>query len=111
MNQCFDHSFDREEEPNFQIQDEEVRVCVCVVKNVAGIHVRPASSLVQLIEHDECEVSFTYEEKTINAKSIIGILMLGVPQGGKVNVRVQGKNADRVMEKIKELFASGFGEL
>lgn len=112
MNQCFDHSCrDIRETEKLQAHNEERQESVCIVRNVSGIHVRPAGSLVKLIENEQCEVTFTYEGRTINAKSIMGILMLGVPQGGEVLVHVQGKEACQVMCKIKEAFASGFGEL
>ncbi|KTF28556.1 phosphotransferase system, HPr-related domain protein [Chlamydia pecorum] len=84
---------------------------VCVVKNPSGIHVRPAGTLVLLLEGEECEVSFTFGKKTINAKSIMSILMLGVPQGGEVMVSVQGKDAQRVLKKLQDAFESGFGEI
>lgn len=85
--------------------------CICVVRNASGIHVRPAGAIVKLFEGETCEVSFSYGGKTINAKSIMSILMLGAPQHGEIVVTVKGKDASRVLQKIRDAFAVGFGEM
>ncbi len=90
--------------------EEEVS-CVCVVKNASGIHVRPAGALVKLLAGEECEISFSYGGKTVNAKSMMSILMLGAPQDSEVVVCIKGRDASRVLEKVSKAFASGFGEL
>ncbi|WP_231881975.1 HPr family phosphocarrier protein [Candidatus Chlamydia sanziniae] len=84
---------------------------ICLVKNASGIHVRPAGVIVRLFEEEDCEVRFTYAGKTVNARSIMSILMLGAPQGGKIFVSVKGNNALCVLEKLQTAFETGFGEL
>ncbi|EPP35963.1 phosphocarrier, HPr family protein [Chlamydia avium] len=84
---------------------------ICVVRNTSGVHVRPASAIVKLLKGEECEVSFTYAEKTVNAKSIMSILILGAPKNGEIFVRIRGKNSHRVFQKLQNAFESGFGEL
>lgn len=98
------------EEDSNEWQDCDICECECIVQNASGIHVRPAGMLVKLFEKNQSDVSFTYEGKTVNAKSIISILMLGAPQGGKIQVCVRGKDAKQVIKKIQDAFASGFGE-
>lgn len=102
--------FDLYEEGSSEWQDCDICKCECIVQNASGIHVRPAGMLVKLFENKQSDVSFTYEGKTVNAKSIISILMLGAPQGGKIQVCVRGKDAKQVIKQIQEAFASGFGE-
>ncbi|WP_375793998.1 HPr family phosphocarrier protein [Chlamydia sp. 12-01] len=92
-------------------QDDDELTCVCIVKNTSGIHVRPAGAIVKLFDGEDCEASFTYAGKTVNAKSIMSILILGAPQNGEVFVRIKGKNASRVLQKVQDAFDSGFGEL
>lgn len=92
-------------------KDSSEESCVCVVKNTSGVHVRPAGAIVKLFEGEECEVTFTYAGKTINAKSIMSILTLGAPQNGNILVHVKGKRAQHVLKKIQNAFDSGFGEL
>nr|WP_035392334.1 HPr family phosphocarrier protein [Chlamydia ibidis] len=91
---------------------DEVKVThAFIVQNASGIHVRPASTLVKLFEGQECEVIFTYEGKSVNARSVMSILMLGVPQGGEIFVHLKGKDALHVLQKLQDIFAQGFGEL
>ncbi|MEF9497312.1 HPr family phosphocarrier protein [Chlamydia sp. 04-14] len=92
-------------------QDDDELTCVCIVKNTSGIHVRPAGTIVKLFEGEDCEASFTYAGKTVNAKSIMSILILGAPQNGEIFVRIKGKDASRVLQKVQDAFDSGFGEL
>ncbi|MBX6679750.1 HPr family phosphocarrier protein [Chlamydia gallinacea] len=109
-----EHSLDigeRQEIATTCYDPEEECTGTCVVKNASGVHVRPASAIVKLLAGEDCEVSFTYAEKTVNAKSIMSILILGAPQNGKIYVRIRGKNAYRVLQKLQNAFDSGFGEL
>ncbi|CRI32533.1 Phosphocarrier protein HPr [Chlamydia pneumoniae] len=99
-----------ESEKDTQDQIEELQA-TCIVKNAAGIHVRPAGVIVRLFDGEPCDVHFTYAGKTINAKSIMSILMLGAPQGGEILVTIRSKEAHRILQKIQDAFSSGFGEL
>ncbi|WP_041468095.1 HPr family phosphocarrier protein [Chlamydia felis] len=113
MDECRESVFDIE---NAEVlvnshNEEEELTCVCVVKNTSGIHVRPAGSIVKLFDGEECEASFTYAGKTVNAKSVMSILMLGAPQNGEIFVRIKGRDANRVLQKVRDAFDSGFGEL
>ncbi|ADZ18447.1 hypothetical protein CYD57_0345 [Chlamydia psittaci] len=112
MDECRECVVDIEnpEEP-VDFDNEEELTCVCVVKNTSGIHVRPAGAIVKLFDGEECEVNFTYAGKTVNAKSIMSILILGAPQNGEIFVRIKGKDASRVLQKVQNAFDSGFGEL
>ncbi|SYX08816.1 Phosphocarrier protein HPr,phosphocarrier protein HPr,Uncharacterized protein conserved in bacteria,phosphocarrier, HPr family,PTS HPr component phosphorylation site [Chlamydia poikilotherma] len=92
-------------------QNADELTCVCIVKNTSGIHVRPAGAIVKLFDGEDCEASFTYAGKTVNAKSIMSILILGAPQNGEIFVRIKGKDANRVLQKVQNAFDSGFGEL
>ncbi|WP_201456773.1 HPr family phosphocarrier protein [Chlamydia sp. 17-3921] len=90
------------------------RSVICTVRNLSGIHVRPAGTIVRLLDGEKCEVSFSFDKKTINAKSIMSILMLGAPQGGEVLVSVRGQDiqdVQRILEKLQNAFETGFGEL
>lgn len=87
------------------------QVCKLKVVNPLGLHTRPATALVQRLQRVKSDVAFTYRRQTINAKSIMSILMLAVPKGGVVTVSVQGEDAADTMDAISSLFSSGFGEL
>jgi phosphocarrier protein HPr len=80
------------------------------VKNELGLHTRPATLIAKLLEESECEVFFTYKKETIDAKSILSILMLAVHQNANITIRVKGKNAQFTMDRLIESFDNGFGE-
>lgn len=75
-----------------------------------GIHTRPATELVKLLQRFESHVYLTYKNETVNARSILGILMLALPRRAQVTVEVNGDDAEEVMEKVLEAFAQGFGD-
>ena len=84
---------------------------IFTIRNPSGIHVRPAGTIVKMFEGEECEATLTYLGKTVNARSVMSILMLGASYNGEIVVRIKGRSAPRVMQKPAEAFNSGFGEL
>lgn len=88
-----------------QIVETEVKVM-----NRAGLHTRPAAGLVKMCAKYRSEIILSREGFAINAKSIIGVMTLAAEQGCILNLRVEGDDADAVVEAIKEYFDSGFGE-
>jgi phosphocarrier protein len=80
------------------------------VKNLMGMHTRPATELVKLLQRFRSHVSLTYKKETVNARSILGILMLAMPRKAKVKLDVEGEDAEQVMEKLIEAFDKGFGD-
>lgn len=102
---------DEKEQVATSPEGQEEYIGACIVKNTSGVHVRPASAIVKLLSNENCEVSFTYEGKTVNAKSIMSILILGAPQNGKIVICIRGKDPYRVFQKLQNAFDSGFGEL
>ena len=80
------------------------------VKNVLGLHARPATVIVKLLQGTSSCVSFTYRKETINAKSIMSILMLAAAKNSLITVAVDGEDAKETMQKIVEAFETQFGE-
>jgi len=80
------------------------------VKNSLGLHARPATMIAKLLQGTHSSVSFTYKKETINAKSIMSILVLAVSQHGQLLVTVDGLDAELVLRKLLDLFESQFGE-
>jgi phosphocarrier protein HPr len=81
-----------------------------VVLNEIGLHARPAAMLARLAGAFDSEVLVQYRGKTINAKSIIGILTLGAARGAEVTVVAVGWDAAKAIRAIDALFASAFNE-
>lgn len=80
------------------------------VKNTMGLHTRPATSIVKLLQNSKSDVLFTYKRETINAKSILSILMLAAKKNSSITITVDGEDADDVMEKLVLAFENEFGE-
>lgn len=80
------------------------------VKNALGLHTRPATSIVKLLQNCKCDVSFTYKRETINAKSILSILMLAAKKNSKITISIEGEDAQDVLEKLVSAFDNKFGE-
>jgi len=80
------------------------------VKNALGLHTRPATHIVQLLQRCKSDVRFIYKQDSINAKSILSILTLAAKKGTLLTVAVEGEDAEEVMRKLSLAFETGFGE-
>lgn len=81
------------------------------VKNSMGIHTRPATIIVQILQNSKSDVMFTHRKATINAKSILSILMLCAQRNSKITITVEGDDAEATMERLVTAFENQFGEL
>ena len=80
------------------------------VKNALGLHARPATAIVKLLQGTRSAVLFTYRKETVNARSIMSILMLAATKNSFITVDVDGEDAQDTMEKIVHAFENEFGE-
>lgn len=80
------------------------------VKNKNGLHTRPATAIVKMLQNVKSDVTFTYKGDTINAKSILSILMLAAKMNTKITVTVEGENAEETMEQLVRAFENQFEE-
>jgi phosphocarrier protein len=80
------------------------------VKNTMGLHTRPATSIVKLLQNTKSDVTFTHKRETINAKSILSILMLAAKKDSKITITVEGEDAEHIMESLVAAFENEFGE-
>ena len=80
------------------------------VKNSLGLHARPATMIVKLLQGTMSDVSFTYRKETINAKSIMSILMLAATKNSLITIVVDGDDANETMQRIVDAFENQFGE-
>ncbi|MCU1557656.1 MAG: ptsP [Microbacteriaceae bacterium] len=82
--------------------------------NPDGLHARPAASLVSALAGFDAKVTIanaTTAAKPVAGNSLIGLLSLGVKTGDVVTVAASGPQAAEALEKVRELVASGFGEM
>ena len=80
------------------------------VLNTFGLHARPSASIVRALKPFSSEVAITYRRKTANARSVLGLLMLGVPCGSSVLVKAWGSDAESALKAVEELFLGRFHE-
>ena len=80
------------------------------VRNDLGLHIRPAATIVKLLQTTKCMVFFTYKKDTVNAKSIMSILMLAAKKNSSITITVEGHEAKKFMTKLVDCFENGFGE-
>ena len=81
------------------------------IVNPLGLHARPAAKLVDCAARFTSEIRLTHQEQTIDAKSIMSVLMLAAPCGAELTLTVTGPDETAATEALTALFASGFGEL
>ena len=80
------------------------------VKNSLGLHTRPAASIIKILQPLKSSVSFTYKDATINARSIMSILMLAAKRNAQILVTVDGEDAELTMQRLVTGFEEAFGE-
>lgn len=80
------------------------------VKNPLGLHTRPAAAIVKLLQPRKSAVSFTYKNETINARSIMSILMLAAKKNALIVVTIEGEDAETTMRQLEAAFEQEFGE-
>ncbi|HSR15756.1 MAG TPA: HPr family phosphocarrier protein [Gemmatimonadales bacterium] len=80
------------------------------VVNSLGLHARPAAQLVRLASTFSAHVELVKDGTTVNAKSIMGVMMLAAECGSTILIRAEGSDESAAIDALAELIASGFGE-
>lgn len=81
-----------------------------VISNKLGLHARAAAKLTQLAGRFKSDVFISRGAQRVNAKSIMGVMMLAAGLGVTVKVDAQGDDEDQALEDIRMLFEGKFGE-
>lgn len=80
------------------------------IANRLGLHARPSAKLTQLATQFRSDVWLERDGRRVNAKSIMGVMMLAAAHGTKLTIETEGEDADAALQAIVELIASRFGE-
>ncbi len=78
--------------------------------NKLGLHARASAKLTQLASQFPCEVWMSRNSRRINAKSIMGVMMLAAAKGSTINVETNGEKEQEAMTAILALINDYFGE-
>lgn len=85
--------------------EREVRII-----NKLGLHARPAALLVQKASQFESEIKLKRENLEVNAKSIMGVMMLAAEMGSVITVTADGPDEEEAVEAMAQVIQSRFGE-
>jgi phosphocarrier protein HPr len=80
------------------------------IVNKLGLHARASAKLTQLASKFACEIWLTRNNRRVNAKSIMGVMMLAAGKGSSVLIEADGADADAALKALQELIANKFGE-
>jgi phosphocarrier protein HPr len=78
--------------------------------NKLGLHARASSKLTQLASRFRSEVWLTRNGKRVNAKSIMGVMMLAAAKGSRIGIEISGEDEENAIREITALIANRFDE-
>ncbi|HCC34578.1 MAG TPA: phosphocarrier protein HPr [Ruminococcaceae bacterium] len=81
-----------------------------VVQNQVGLHARPATFFIQKANEFKSSIWVEKEERRVNAKSLLGVLSLGIVGGTTIRIIADGADEESAAESLFKLVQSGFAE-
>jgi len=78
--------------------------------NKLGLHARASAKLTQLASQYPCEVWLSRNGRRVNAKSIMGVMMLAAAKGSSINIETMGEQEQEAMTALLALINDCFGE-
>lgn len=79
--------------------------------NNAGMHTRPASSIVKIAAKYKADFFISRDDFEVNGKSIIGVMTLAAEKGSKLILKFDGEDEEELANEMIDFFEKGFGEL
>jgi len=80
------------------------------IDNKLGLHARASAKLTELASRYHAEVWLSRNGRRVNAKSIMGVMMLAAGKGASVTIETEGSDAEAALAAVRELIADKFGE-
>jgi phosphocarrier protein HPr len=80
------------------------------IVNKLGLHARASAKLTQLAGGFQSEIWLTRNGRRVNAKSIMGVMMLAAGKGNMIGIETEGSDADAALQAIVKLIVDKFGE-
>ncbi len=80
------------------------------VSNQVGLHARPATFFIQKANEFKCSVWVEKDDRRVNAKSLLGVLSLGIVKGTSINLIADGPDEEAAINALVELINSDFSE-
>jgi phosphocarrier protein len=79
--------------------------------NKAGLHTRPAATVVKMAAKYKCDFHISRDGMSINGKSIIGVMTLAAEEGAELDLLFNGEDEEEAAKEIVNYFERGFDEL
>ena len=81
-----------------------------VVNNQVGLHARPATFFIQKANEFKSSIWVEKDERRVNAKSLLGVLSLGIVKGTSINLIADGADETEAVDALADLIATNFSE-
>ena len=81
-----------------------------MINNQVGLHARPATFFIQKANEFKSSIWVEKEERRVNAKSLLGVLSLGIVKGTAVTIIADGADEDEAISTLSDLIESDFSE-
>ncbi|MBQ6163091.1 MAG: HPr family phosphocarrier protein [Clostridia bacterium] len=81
-----------------------------IVQNQVGLHARPATFFIQKANEFKSTIWVEKEERRVNAKSLLGVLSLGIMGGAQIRILAEGSDEEAAVNALAELVDTGFAE-
>ena len=78
------------------------------ILNDKGLHTRPSTELVRCAANFTSQITLTYKNTQVNAKSLLGILMLAAERGAKITIEAEGDDAEKAIATLLKLAQNRF---
>ena len=80
------------------------------INNEVGLHARPATFFIQKANEYKCGIWVEKEERRVNAKSLLGVLSLGIVKGTTITLIADGSDEEEAVKALVNLIENNFGE-
>ena len=81
-----------------------------LILNRLGLHARASAKLTQIASGFSCNVWLSRNSRRVNAKSIMGVMMLAAGKGASITIEAEGEDADAALAALQKLIADKFDE-
>ena len=87
-----------------------MKTCEIMITNASGLHARPATFFIQKANFYKSTIHIEKDNRKVNAKSLLGVLSLGIAKGMTVTLIADGQDEDAAIDGLVSLINSGFNE-
>ena len=87
-----------------------MKTCEIMITNSSGLHARPATFFIQKANFYKSTILIEKDNRKVNAKSLLGVLSLGITRGMEITISAEGDDAQAAIDALDALIESNFEE-